>query len=180
MVTSSEASVAIAATKQRLSVAENWNSSALKTLQNAARQKVYAEKQLTAAQYRVLQATSHVTLCRAQVNDAKSQKISALSELKEASEHLSSMEEKYNVIDVGLSDSSDESLSSATEDDVASSSGDDISEDFDIEPDEEDYASDSSASNEEVNPHQSDSSSEDVPKKKSATKKKRKKRVREN
>ena len=69
---------------------------------------------------------------------------------------------------------------SATEDDVASSSGDDISEDCDIEPDEEDYASDGSASNEEVYPHQSDSSSEDVPKKKSATKKKRKKRVREN
>ena len=69
--------------------------------------------------------------------------------MKEASEHLSSMEEKYNVIDVGLSDSSDESLSSATEDDVdsSSSSGDDISEDCDIEPDEEDYASDSSASN---------------------------------
>ena len=49
MVTSSEASVAIAAAKQRLSVAENWNSSALKALQNAARQQVHAEKQLTAA-----------------------------------------------------------------------------------------------------------------------------------
>ena len=43
----------------------------------------------------------------------KTQVSSSLSELKEAREHLSSMEEKYNVIDVGLSASSDESLSCA-------------------------------------------------------------------
>ena len=73
MVTSSEASVAIAAAKQ-LSVAENWNSSALKALQNAARQQVHAEKQLKAAQSRVNVATSQVTLCRAQIKDIKSQK----------------------------------------------------------------------------------------------------------